>query len=449
MTSSSSTSLDYIATHIVPLPNNPSYFLAVLLLPTALLIPPSVLSHRKLYALFLPLIYTLQLHSCIQMGCVDVVMVDLALWSFHLLAFRDPRQDFKRVCLKKYSPPATQDSKKLNNATRAEIWEQGYPTDLAPRICWVLSLLLAFRFTDWKIGKLTHDREQPCGGISRVAYLKKASIQILQSFVLMDLAATYIQTDPYFFKNISITTPFPSSTASTPTALTIVRFLPPRVVRMSALGAQICSAVTIMFILPSLIVAGINVLPDHWSPHKWPPIFGPFSSIIENGLRGLWGSFWHQMTRHMASVPGRALNELVGIPTSSTIGYVSLVTSAFLFTGILHTGLVPLEPLKTDFSANELRLYMASFFWVQVVGVCIELLGSRTFRHISMKLPCVVRDAMVLGWIAGWLGFTLPLLAIPFRGLGYWDTYPFPVSPTQGILGQGWFPWSGREIPKF
>lgn len=446
MPSSSSTSFDYVATHIVPLPNSPSYFLAVLLLPTALLIPPSVLSHRALCALFLPLIYALQLHACFQMGCVDLVMVDLALWSFHLLAFRDPRQDFKQTGLKKHSPPVTQDSKK---ATRLEIWEQGYPADLAPRISWVFSLLLAFRFTNWKIGKATHDREQPYRGISRLEYLKKTSFQILQSFVLMDLAATYIQTDPYFFKNINITTPFPPSTSSTPIALEILRLLPPRVVRMSALGAQICSAVNIMFVLPALIGTAINVLPDHWSPHNWPHIFGPFSAIIENGLRGLWGSFWHQTTRHMASVPGRALNELAGIPTSSTIGYVSLVTSAFLFTGILHTGLVPLQPLKPDFTANELKLYIAFFFWVQVIGICIELLGAKIFRSVSMKLPSILRDAMVIIWTAGWLGFTLPLLAIPFRGLGYWNAYPFPVSPTQGIWGQGWFPWSGREIPEF
>lgn len=449
MPSSSSTSFDYVATHIIPLPNNPSYFLAVLLLPTALLIPPSVLSHRTLCALFLPLIYALQLHACFKMGCVDVVMTDLALWSFHLLAFRDPRQDFKRVGLKEYSHSVKQDSKKLKKATEVEIWEQGYPADAAPRISWVLSLLLAFRFTNWKIGNATHDREQPYRGISRLEYIKKASIQILQSLILMDLAATYIQTDPYFFKNINITTPFPPSTSSTPTALAILRHLPPWVVRMSALGAQICSAVNIMFILPALIGTAVNVLPDHWSPHTWPLMFGPFSVIIENGLRGLWGSFWHQMTRHMASVPGRAFNELVGISTSSTIGYVSLVTSAFLFTGILHTGLVPLQPLKPDFSANEMRLYMASFFWVQVIGICIELLGARIFRSVSMKLPSIVRGAMVLIWTAGWLGFTLPLLAIPFRGLGYWDSYPVPVSPTQGIWGQGWFPWSGREIPEF
>lgn len=444
-----STSFNDVSTHIIPLPNNPSYFLALLLLPTALLIPPSVLSHRALCALFLPLIYALQLHSCFQMGCFDVLTVDLALWSFHLLALRNPRQDFKRVGFKNNPPLVTQDSKKFKKATRIEIWEQGYPADLAPRVSWVLSLLLAFRFTHWKIGRATHDREQPYVGISRVEYLKKASIRILQSLVLMDLAATYIQTDPYFFKNISITTPFPPSTSSTPAAVAILRLLSPWVVRMSALEAQIYSAVNIMFVLPALIGTAINVLPNHWSPHTWPFMFGPFSAIIDNGLRGLWGSFWHQMTRNIASIPGRALNELVGVPTSSLIGYVSLVTSTFLFTGILHIGLVPLQPLKTDYSANELKLYMASFFWVQVIGIYIELLGTKMFRSFSVKLPFMVRDTVVLIWTAAWLGLTLPLLAIAFRGLGYWDTYPLPVSPMQGISGQGWFPWSRWEIPDF
>lgn len=444
-----STSFTDVATHIIPLPNNPSYFLALLLLPTALLIPPSALSHRALCAIFLPLIYALQLHSCYQMGCFDVITVDLALWSFHLLAFRNPRQDFKRVGFKKYPPLVTPDSKKFKKGPQTEIWEQGYPADFAPRVSWVLSLLLAFRFTNWKIGKATHDRQQPYVGISRVEYLKRGFIQIMQSLVLMDLAATYIQTDPYFFKNISITTPFPPSTSSTPTALAILRLFPPWVVRVSAFGAQIYSAVSIMFILPALIGTAIYVLPDHWSPHNWPPMLGPFSVIIENGLRGLWGSFWHQMTRHLASIPGRALIELAGLRPSSLVGYVSLVTSTFLFTGILHIGLVPLQPLQTDLSVNELKLYVASFFWVQVIGIYIELVGTRIFRSVSVKLPSVVRDTMVLIWTASWLGLTLPLLGVSFRGLGYWDAYPFPVSPTQGIWGQGWFPWSGREIPEF
>lgn len=418
---------DYFVTHITPGPQSTSYFVAMLLLPTSLLIPPSTLSHKQLCGLFLPLIYACQLHSFIQMRAVDVLGVDLALWSFNFLAFRDPRRTFKRVRMKEKS-------------------EEAYPSKLSSRISWVLTLMVSFRYSTWKIGEPSHDRTQPPKTLDRAVYLKHAFRTVAQSYFLFDLASSYVQTDPYFKYPMGIDAAFPNPTVATPRILALLRRLPPRFVRASTIAAQLYSAVSLTFALPTMLAVAlhvIGVLPvlEEWSPHNWPLFFGSFSVVSRQGLRGLWGSWWHQTNRQLTSTPGRALNGFLGIPTSSAMGYTSLVVSAFFFSGVTHMGLVPPEPLRTTVSANTMRCYIGAFFWAQIPGFGIELVGERVFRKIFFKPPQPIIETLVLSWTIAWLCLTLPLLGVPFRELGYWEGYPVPISPIRGLLGNGWTTW--------
>lgn len=36
-----------------------------------------------------------------------------------------------------------------------------------------------------------------------------------------------------------------------------------------------------------------------------PPIFGPFSAVLEDGLSGFWGQYWHQIFRIAFTSAGR------------------------------------------------------------------------------------------------------------------------------------------------
>ncbi|MCJ1470274.1 hypothetical protein MMC07_008919 [Pseudocyphellaria aurata] len=431
-------SYGHIITHLSPGPHpkNISYFLAVFLLPTALLIPPSALSHRQLCFLFLPLIWIFQVRAFSQMGCVDVLGVDLALWSYCLLAFRDPRRTFKRVRVRSNSSIAESDETK-----KRQVWEEEYPSDLWSRIPWVLTLMVSFRYTNWKIGEPSHDRQQPCKGLTRQKYLKMVSISTLQHYLLLDVAAAYLQTDPYFFQPISIDTPFNLSTTETPAAFAPLKLLPPRLVRASIIAAQIYAAVNILFTLPALLAVALGVLPDEWSPHTWPMFFGPFSAVSTKGIRGLWGRWWHQTNRHITSTPGRGLNNLLGISSSSNMGFAALVTSAFFFSGLTHIGLIPPQPLATDVSVNEMRLHMGALFWVQILGFGIELVVIGLLGKNTSRLPSWAARFLTLSWTAAWLCMTLPLVTLPFRGMKYWEAYPVPFSPAQALLGKGWFTW--------
>ena len=438
--SSIAQSYHHTITHVTPGPNNISYILAFLLLPISLLIPPSVLTHRQLCCLFLPLIYALLLRSWSQMHGVDVLSVDLALWSFNILAFRDPRATFKRVWVKRNSS-AVQTSEQNETDHPSHAWDESYPSNLSARIPWVAAALLSFRYTHWKIGDPHHDQTQPYKAVTRGAYLKQASLLILSNLLLLDVARSYAETDPYFIQPMSIDTPIPPSPPSTPTIFVLLRLLPPRLVRIASLSGQFYSSVSLMFNLPSLLAAAIGILPDGWSPHTWPGFFGSFSAVSTAGLRGLWGTWWHQINRHIMSTPGRAFNKLLGISGTSTAGYASLTISAFFFSGLIHVGLVPPEPSHPKVPVNMIRLSIALFFWVQAVGFGIELVAIRLLSGLAQKLPPAVTRVLVFSWTAVWLCLTLPLLAHAFIGLKFWELYPLPISIVQGLSGNGWLCW--------
>ncbi len=430
---------EHLTHHIVPGPNSYSYFVPFLLLPAALLIPPSVLSRRQLAFLFLPAIYACQIHSWYA-GSIDVISLDLALWSFVLLGCRDPRRTHRRIWVSGSS--ASGDGKRSGE----DVVEEAYPEELARRIPWVFTLLVSLRLTGWKIGEPSHDRTQPPARLSRSAFVRHAVNTVVQSYLILDAAAFYARTDPYFITaGMEVDNPYPPPSAEMATWLVIVRQLPPRLVRSSVLAGQSYAMVTGMFYIPMIPVVGLNavgLLPHEWSPHTWPLPFGPFSAVPKRGLRGLWGQWWHGINRQLTAPPGRWLAQEVDIPTKSVAGYALLTISAFFFSGVMHMGLIPPEPHSSLYSASWMRLHVAGFFWSQIPAFGIEVaVSTLVARFIPQALDWPVTRALVTIWTAAWLCLTLPLLTVPFRELWYWHHYPVPASLLQGLSGKGWWTW--------
>lgn len=434
---------EHLTHHIVPGPNSYSYFVPFLLLPLALLTPPSVLSRSQLAFLFLPAIFACQIHSWYAAG-IDVISVDLALWSFVLLVCRDPRKTHRRIWI---STPSDSGENRPSETVEDIVVEEAYPEKLAERIPWVFTLLVSLRLTGWKIGDPSHDKTQPPARLSRSAFLRHAVKTVVQSYLILDAAAFYAWTDPYFTTSgMEVDQPFPPPNAQMATWLVTLRLLPPRFLRSCVLAGQTYAMVTGMFYVPLIPMVGLNavgILPYEWSPHTWPLPFGRFSAIPERGLRGLWGDWWHGVNRQFTAPPGRSLAQALGIPTKSITGFALLMISAFFFSGVMHMGLIPPEPETSLLSARWMRLHIAGFFWAQIPAFGLELAVSKLVaRFIPQALDWSVTRALVIAWTAAWLCLTLPLLAVPFRELGYWHYHPLPVSLLQGLSGKGLWTWT-------
>lgn len=434
---------EHLTHHVVPGPNSYSYFVPFLLLPAALLTPPSVLSRPQLASLFLPAICACQIHSWYNAGGIDVISLDLTLWSFVLLVCRDPRQTHRRI--RRLTPAAPVQEDRPGEAVE-EVVEEAYPEKFAKRIPWVFTLLVSLRLTGWKIGDPSHDRTQPPAGLSKSVFLKHSVNIVIQSYLILDAAAYYAKTDPYFTTSgMKVDHPFPPPSAEMAIWLVMLRLLPPRLVRCSVLAGQIYAMVAGMFYIPLTLAVGLNavgILPHEWSPHTWPLPFGHFSAVSERGLRGLWGDWWHGVNRQITAPPGRSLAQALGIQTNSLTGFALLTISAFFFSGLMHMGLIPPEPQTTQFTARWMRLHVAGFFWAQIPAFGFEVAVSKLIAcFIPQALDWSATRVVVMAWTAAWLCLTLPLLTVPFRELWYWHHYPVPMSLLQGLSGKGWWTW--------
>ena len=470
---------------LMPGPQSISYGIPLLLLPFALAIPPGKMSHRALRLTFLPIMYACIAHAWWRIGGVDVISVTSGLWCTSVIGIRDVRRDARRVFWR--SRVDGQGEKELAGARRhetesvrsvgsedvrvegfrqrkggrtserwaeakeepriqaprddessraehGEIVEEPYPVlGLRKRWKWILVLLVSLRLVGWRVGDGSHDRTQPYKPMSRLAYLKHASSVAMLGYLVLDASFLYVPCDPYFtVSDIGVDDQYlPSSCASNP-SFKLLQSLPPRLLRCFALAAQIFALVSGGFYLstiPAVLANALGLFPEEWSPHAWPHFYGSFSAVYDRGLRGLWGTWWHQMEREITGNTGRALASLLRLPPRSFARYACMVATAFLLSGTVHMGMIPPQPLSQNMSANMMRLYVGGFFWSQVPGIGIETLVSKlTWRYAPGMAKQQWIKVVAFTWTGCWLCLTLPLLVVPFREIGYWRGSPVPVS---------------------
>ncbi|KAL9053105.1 MAG: hypothetical protein Q9162_004969 [Coniocarpon cinnabarinum] len=515
-----------LVTKYIPGPLSLSYFVPFVLLPVALMIPPSVLSHTQLSWYFLPPICAAVVHAWYVMGGVDVVSVDGLLWSTLLIGFKDARKDFRRVILvhnhdhdhashrgsdfaKDVSRKRTKDEDKRAldgkfadgsqglrladppkgrrnfsgylQTDEEDILEQPYPANLFPRLKWVLTLIVSTRFHGWLTGAAARDirqleiiRRTP----NRTRYvLSILPVTIFTQCLVLPLVFQLAIHDPGIpalsptVQNTSRWLLFSKSKSFVPPPQTVSLlhdFVPAFVLRPLTLGLfTFCMLYGGYYQLVPLVVFTnylFGLPPDNWSMQNLPDHFGPITSVLDHGVGGLWGRWWHQHMREMVSGPGLVVADHLGLSEQKlaeeedtvrrerlyNCRYTLQVVSGFFFSGITHMGLVP--PFAPG--AMGLRLRIAGFFWVQACAVILErLIGSALglakvdpYKPRSRTVKAIVSSwtlrALRLVWVLAWLSLTLPLLEQPFERLGWWKIYPPP-----GCTSSMWYYMRGDWIP--
>lgn len=431
-----------LITTVVPGPASLTYFVPLLLLPLGLLVPPSVLSHAQLCAIILPFSIVSTASAWYDLGGNDVISTDCLYLTFFLYLFKDPRRDFRRIIR-----PQAFDELHLQAIpkgaasmdSRSTILE-AYPDTLSRRLTWAMMLPQSRPLHDWIIGNPGHDRRalQAFQHPNRFEFaLDGCSRLVPVLFLLMPLSKQLANNDPYFSDSQwSLLSPIKSDFVGEGKTAGLMRAtLPLFILRPLVMAMYAYSLLITMFLPPMLLVVFLSaarVIPEKWSPHTWRPHFGPFSAITRYGVRGFWGQWWHQQMRHIVSEPGRWLSAkcgLVGNGWHKTVRYMLICVSAFFLSGITHSGLVPPNPRFATVSANELRLELAEFFWVQPVGIALEVL---VLEPVLRMLPIRnLRSCLRVVWTACFLCYSCTYLVLPFGQLGYWHIlpsgYPIPL----------------------
>jgi hypothetical protein len=418
--------------------------------------------------------------------------------SGYLLAFNDPGTAFQRLerrDLKKENGVVTEESRESNgsvasgrsfkNVTRPAsldrrmwgvngpalaqaikkqehgdepqytlVW-QGFPDSLAHRIDWAVDLATSFRGVhwNWRIPTLPVDipLQKPSAPASNALHSSPLSAtqalhrHAIHDFILrylfIDLVKTVTLTDPYFHGTASLSSPSPWPFLTGHHNLTYL-------VRLPISLAGVLSALTFIFSLPPLIFPllppSITLAPLR-EPALYPPYWGPIGrSVLDKGLPGLWGKWWHQMFRFGVSEPSRYLISALGLPPRSQLARVISVLIAFAVSGSIHacgsyTSFLPSQPLNGSFT----------FFMLQGLGVLgqpafLKLISANVYD--TRTLPSWLRRFGNGLFVATWLFLTGPLLANDFARCGVWLFEPLPISLVRGLLGQGFWCWSGQRV---
>lgn len=414
------------------------------------------------------------------------------LWSAGLFMFTDVEHDFRRIervternlvqhgldGQQKDQTVAQEDSSNsiASNAS-AEKQEsfrwQSYPQKFSHRLEWCAGLLFNLRGPEWNwrvshLGPLprsVHAQLYPgpsikkptvgddATAISAKARLRRAMWTCLQSYLLLDVLKVVMMRDPYFRGTVNADSPppFPFSHLASPPLIRFYRSF------LSCVGVYV--ALNFVTSFNPICFLGLSLAFPNASrkltfapldePWLYADSFGPFfPSILDHGLAGCWGRWWHQLFRYGFTVTSQWVLSLLPPcwANNSLVKRVTHVGFAFLLSGLVHacgshTQFADTHPFSGPFL----------FFAMQSVAiVCEGIFKTVIFPKLPLQgTPRWLRRTANALFVFSWLLFSGGCIADDFARGGLWLMEPVPVSPLRGLglaNGDGWWTW---KVPWF
>ena len=173
-------------------------------------------------------------------------------------------------------------------------------------------------------------------------------------------------------------------------------------------------------------------------------MFGDFNHVLDSGLAGWWGAWWHQTFRVTFQQPGDWLVASLGLKQRSIAGKLVSTWVAFFLSGVLHaTG------SYTQLGDTHPMTGPMTFFMLQALGVTVQMTLVQLLKSagVTQHVPRAVRRTANLVITAVWMYFTAPFLVDDFARGGIWLFEPVPISVFRGLglgpKGEGWWCWDG------
>lgn len=183
--------------------------------------------------------------------------------------------------------------------------ERSLPLRTLETICWVTKLVVSFRYIGWDTGSSSSSIPTRTTLASRIIFVLRRLAFMGICFLVWDAINVYQSKDAYFQILTDIDERLPRHVREV-LAEYHVEFLPPRMLRILAFGGQqyaiFSMAGAFAGILP-VVLGGLGIADHFWgAPENWRLLMGSPTVVLERGLRGFWGGFWHQLFRHVSLV---------------------------------------------------------------------------------------------------------------------------------------------------
>ncbi|PSR90443.1 hypothetical protein BD289DRAFT_505143 [Coniella lustricola] len=397
-----------------------------------------------------------------------------------------------------------------------EYYWQAFPADesFATRLAWSLDLVMSFRGTGWNwcVPVIPHfakpekplsnslvdlssiprcTRQGYCRYTSKREWLRLRLGPMLLMYLALDALSTLMMKDPYFVLGPEdFAAMNRGKSPSDPTLLIlppVLAALPPSMLTMYR--ASLC---LLAILLAIDLIMGIYQLVEHsvvrpilinlvyhdntntlelW---RYSSVYGSFTySVLDRGMAGFWGGWWHQTFRPAFSAPGFWLTHpqqrsWTGLDPHSSASKMITGFLAFAQSGFLHSlgGFTCLPPHTQPWLPP-------CFFLLCWVGAVVQTVTSALLLEITKPfiatnnekqltqeatpfpspLPRWLRRTGNFGFVFGWLYFIQHFLCDDFARAGVWLLEPVPASPLRAVglgkPGDSWWRWDAVYWPRW
>ncbi|RDA95972.1 hypothetical protein CP533_5856, partial [Ophiocordyceps camponoti-saundersi (nom. inval.)] len=394
----------------------------------------------------------------------------LAAWgilsTLHLLVWSRPQFDAARAVKSSvYNSPV--DVKNPKGSNKDAFHWQPFPAD-APfldRLGWAADLVLSFRGIgwNWSITSVPRPRK-PCNvrlndpvdfeSMSRTSrcgsercltegeFVWKRISTFALMYLILDFCCICVTRDPYFLLGPDYAHELPPYLRAVPASLVLA-------FREFLVVTSVLCAVCGIFTLADLVQYWLL---KTWCPSRsalWlhPTTFGGFSSVLDRGLSGFWGGFWHQTFRaqFLAPITWAIERGYVKSGSQTAINLGTLVS--FLQSGIFHS-------FGSFCTIPETKFWRPiAFFLLQAVGMCLQdILRSQIRQFVPKPHVAVARTANFL-FTLGWLYCTAIFFVDDVTTAGFAFAEIIPASPLRwlgfGRASGDWVRWDRDSFPKW
>ncbi|KAI2784677.1 hypothetical protein F4815DRAFT_131901 [Daldinia loculata] len=357
--------------------------------------------------------------------------------------------------------------KKLEAEQEFEYYWQEYPADasLWTRLDWAFDIASSFRMTGWNwaipclppydLPPTINGYQLPLSTVgpqrSKQGYTRQLTLKslfltrffrdIIPNYLLVDFCAVHMTADPYF-----ILGPEHSNLAPLPPHLTSLSPIVLSAQRTALTFLGVISALQLAFAFGALSLALLPPSPQilRFRAHPWhlPSSIGSFSQVLDRGLAGFWGSWWHQTFRFGFSAPTRWLETNGYVKPGSPAQRAAAFAFAFLQSAFLHaSGSYSTVPTRSKWWHPPL------FFMFAGLGSTLQTwLARAVFGALIRRMPRWVRRLGNLVFVLGWMWLTSWALIDDFGRCGLWLFEPVPVSVFRWL---GYGPTQDRRVWRY
>ncbi|KAG5926154.1 hypothetical protein E4U42_003571 [Claviceps africana] len=339
------------------------------------------------------------------------------------------------------------------------------------RLGWVMDLMFSLRGCGWNFSISTIPRpvipqiiqdnakvdvdsvpRKTAAGFSHPVtarnLLRTCLIKALLSYIVLDFLNLQMKRDPYYLVGPNNEyEPPPHIANKSPWSLALCR--------QSYFLVGVLISITYYFYVSNIFQYYLFKIffPSRAFLWNFPSMFGSFSDVLDRGLAGWWGSWWHQTFRLVFLAPSVYLLKKGYLKRRTVAADLFGLFISFFQSGLLHAaGSYTAIPHTRPW--DQLR-----YFLFQGLGIVVQQYLSLALRSIFPKMPRAMRRCGNLAFSILWMFVTSPMFLHDMISCAIWMHESVPISVFR-LLGLGpalslgyadnaWWRWDKEYFLKF